>query len=369
MNILLAINFFLTNAQLKNELEKCEFCEEKPCKTACPADCSAADFIMSARLLSASDIKRSACEIMKNNPLGGVCGLVCPDKFCMLSCVHKKFDQAVNIPAVQATIIQKAKELGGIPQFDKPNKAARLNSKKIAIIGAGPAGLSSAAVLAQKGYKVDIYEAANEPGGICTLIPDYRLPKNVLKSDIDFILSLGDINIKLNSRVDNPVDLLKGSNGEKYGYHAVLVAVGLWSPIKLNIKNEEYAITALEYLRNPAKYKFKSKVAVIGGGATAADCAITAKLYGAKQVEMFALETISEMPLTQCEREELLEYGIEITGRTRVTAIEVGGKKGSKRAKKISGLKTVKITLKKGDKFALDNLKDIIGTEQEQRYI
>jgi NADPH-dependent glutamate synthase beta subunit-like oxidoreductase len=101
---LLKNNLYLTDAQLKNEFAKCEFCEEKPCRDKCPADCSAADFIMAANVFDASDLKRSAAQIMKNNPLGGVCGLVCPDKFCMAACVHKKFDAAVNIPAVQATI-------------------------------------------------------------------------------------------------------------------------------------------------------------------------------------------------------------------------------------------------------------------------
>ncbi len=166
-------DLYLTDAQLQSEFAKCEFCEEKPCREKCPADCSAADFIMAARVFAASDIRRAAAQIMKNNPFGGVCGLVCPDKFCMAACVHKKLDSAVNIPAVQATIVKKARELGGIAEFAK----ARPNGKKVAVVGSGPAGIGAAAVLAQLGCRVDIFEKGAAAGGTCNLIPEYRLEK------------------------------------------------------------------------------------------------------------------------------------------------------------------------------------------------
>ncbi|MBI5573956.1 MAG: FAD-dependent oxidoreductase [Elusimicrobia bacterium] len=342
---------FLTDAQLKNEFAKCEFCEEKPCKEKCPCDCSAADFIMAARVFGNSDIKRSAAQIMKNNPLGGVCGMVCPDRFCVAACVHKKFDSAVNIPAVQATIVKKARDMGGVAEFSKP----KLNGKKVAIVGSGPAGLGAAAVLGAIGYKVDIYEKENFAGGMCNIIPDYRLEKKMLKEDLKFLTSLGDINIKLNSEIGNPEILLKKN------YDAVLSATGLTEPIKAGIKNEDFAIVGLDYLKNPKKYKLKGKVAVIGGGATAADAAMTAKSAGgASNVEMLALETVGEMPLTPREMNELLENNIEITGRTRVTAI-------LKKGKLISGLETVKVSLPKGVKFNLKDIKEIPGTNQVRK--
>ncbi|MGC4121080.1 MAG: hypothetical protein QM765_42180 [Myxococcales bacterium] len=91
----------LTDAQLKSEIARCESCEEKGCKDGCPANCSPADFILAAKRFESFDFQRAAAEIMCANPVGGICGAVCPDRFCQAKCVHKKFDKPVEIPAVQ----------------------------------------------------------------------------------------------------------------------------------------------------------------------------------------------------------------------------------------------------------------------------
>jgi glutamate synthase (NADPH/NADH) small chain len=193
------INLFLTDAQLKGELEKCEYCQEKPCMKACPCDCSPADFIKAVAVGEPSDFLRSAALIMGKNPLGGICGQTCPDKHCMAACVHKKFDSSVNIPAVQATIIEKAKQLNVMPTFDKPE----LNGKKIAVIGSGPAGLGAASLLTQRGYEVVIFEMDSIPGGMCNLIPDFRLDKKVLQTDIEWMLKLGKIKLELSQKIED----------------------------------------------------------------------------------------------------------------------------------------------------------------------
>ena len=195
----------MTPAQLQTELLRCEYCEEKPCKEACPAHCSPADFIMAARVGNGSDIRRSAAEIMHANPLGGVCGMVCPDTLCMAACTRKKFDGPINIPLVQATIVNLAKNLGGIPEFSKPKP----DGKRVAIIGGGPAGLGAAATLAQMGHEVEILEAADQLGGMANLIPEHRLEKQVVETDIQFILTLGNIKAKTGIRIDDPKALLK----------------------------------------------------------------------------------------------------------------------------------------------------------------
>ncbi len=336
----------MTRHQLRTELLRCEYCEEKPCKDACPVNCSPFDFIMAARVGNPSDIKRSAAEIMRSNPLGGVCGLVCPDRFCMAACSRKDFDGSIDIPKVQATLIETAKRLGGIPKFSAPS----LNGKKVAVIGGGPAGLGTAAALAQMGYQVDIFESRNELGGMMNLIPDQRLDKSVVQSDIEFLLSLGAITAITGVKVEDPKKLLT------QGYQAVCVTTGLWKPIELGIENESLTIKMVDLLSNKNAFNFDGRVAVIGGGATAVDCAITAKERGATQVELFMLEKLSEMPLTSMERQELVDYDIEVNGRIRISKIRTNNQS-------VSGLETKKVQLPEGQPFKPANVRDVDGTE------
>ena len=337
---------FLTDAQLQAELKRCENCEEKPCKTACPADCSPADFIMSAQVGEKFDYKRAAAEILTSNPLGGICGLVCPDKHCMAACTREKFDNPINIPTVQATIIEKAKQLGIIPSLKK----SKSNGKKVAVIGAGPAGLATAITLAQTGYEVSLYEKEKNCGGSCNLIPEHRLPKEVVESDLEFTLK--NANIKLITGKEVTPEKLKKE------FDAVVVAIGLWNPIKPGIKGEENAVYSYDYLKNSKKHKTSGPVAVVGGGAIAVDCAVTAKKLGAKHVEMFVLESLGEMPLTDNERKEILEYGIDVTTRSKVKEIKV--KDG-----KIAGLVSAKVALT-GKKFSLKDIVEIDGTDNKR---
>lgn len=339
-------SLIMTRAQLQAELLRCEYCEEKPCKEACPAHCSPADFIMAARVGNISDIRRSAAEIMRANPLGGVCGMVCPDTLCMAACTRKKFDGAINIPLVQASLIEMAKRLGGIPELSQPKP----NGKKVAVIGGGPAGLGAAAALAQMGYTVDIFESRNRLGGMMNLIPEHRLDKKVIETDIQYLLSLGNITAKTGIKIEDPSELLKN------GYGAVCITAGLWKPIELGIQNEDLAIKMVDLLAKPYAHKFDGSVAVIGGGATAIDCAITAKQRGAGQVELFMLEKFAEMPLTAKERKELLDFDIEVNGRIRVTRILKSGKKAS-------GLETIKVELPEGVPFSPAAVHDSAGTE------
>lgn len=343
----------LTSAQLKAELNKCEYCEEKPCKEACPVDCSPADFIMAVKKGEKSDYQRAAAIIMGSNPLGGICGYVCPDYHCMKACVHRTFDNAVQIPPVQATIIANAKKFNSMPDFIKKDK----NSFKVAVIGAGPAGLGAASVLAQKGYEVEIFEKDNKPGGMCNLIPDIRLDKKVLKSDIDFLLNLGNIKINYGEEflingdsIGKEKKPLKGIDESPDNFDAIIFSSGLQKEIPLGVKGEEYAYKWISFLKNQKKVNVKQhRVAVIGGGAVAVDCAITAKSKGAKSVEMIMLEKFDEMPLTEAERNLVLQYGIEVTGRTKLNSIIVSNKK-------VKGIYTQKVLLPHNKKFHPKNI-------------
>ena len=336
----------MTRHQLHAELLRCEYCEEKPCQEACPVNCSPFDFIMAARAGNPSDIKRSAGEIMHSNPLGGVCGLVCPDRFCMAACSRKNFDGSINIPKVQATIVETAKRLGGIPRFSTPTP----NGKKVAVVGGGPAGLGAASVLGQLGYAVDIFESKDKLGGMMNLIPDQRLDKEVVWTDIEFLLSLGTIGAKTGLKVEDPKQLLK------QGYDAVCVTTGLWKPIELGIENEDRAAKMAVLLSNKNAFNFSGRVAVVGGGATAVDCAITAKERGATHVELFMLEKLSEMPLTAIERQELVDHDIEVNGRIRISRIITDNDA-------VTGIGTKKVELPEGLPFKPANVRDVEGTE------
>ena len=339
---------FLTDAQLKSEIERCEFCEEKPCQDACPAHCSPADFIMAVKRFLPSDFERSAALIYSANPLGGVCGAVCPDRHCMAACSRKKFDRPINIPAVQATIIEKAKRMKVLPAF----MIEEQKPFNVAIVGGGPAGLGAAASLAQMGYNVTIFEKSDRLGGMCNLIPDSRLDRSVLQSDIEFILSLGNISVKTKTEVGSVRELLNE-------YDAILVTTGLDRPHSLNVKGIENTIDWMRFLKDYKSLRIKGKnVAIIGGGAVAVDCAIVARESGARHIELFALESLSELPLTKREFEELIEYNIQVSNRTRITGIS--------RSRSKFSLMTVKVSLDEGEKFHPSLIKDIRGSEQRR---
>jgi NADPH-dependent glutamate synthase beta subunit-like oxidoreductase/dihydroorotate dehydrogenase/Pyruvate/2-oxoacid:ferredoxin oxidoreductase delta subunit len=320
----------LTDAQFQAELDRCIYCEEKPCQKACPAHCSPADFIMATKVGEKSDYRRAAALIMGSNPLGWICGVVCPDYFCMKACSRRTFDRPIEIPAVQATVIKKANQARMV-KF----RRAEPNGKTVAIIGSGPAGLGAASVLLQDGYQVSIYERQKHPGGAMNLIPDFRLNKRVVRADIAFLKSLGDVEFKHGKTVASPEELLAR-------HDAVIVCTGLDEPIKLNIPGEELTVSWQAFLENQKHFKLKGKkVAVLGGGAVAADCATTAKRLGAISVELIYRRRTQDMPLTQYERDLLLEHGVEITSCSRPLAVMLQGKR-------VTGLRLARLMLPAG---------------------
>jgi len=337
---------FLTDAQLVSELKRCEYCEQKPCKTSCPADCSPADFIMAARGGKPSDYKRAAGIILASNPLGGICGAVCPDYHCQAACSREKFDCAIQIPAVQATIIKKAKELGQMPEFEYPQPKGR----KVAIIGAGPAGIGAAVTLIQMGYEVEVFEEYDIAGGQANLIPDERLDKEVLRSDLEFMVRTFKVKITY-GRKFHSLDELRGS------YDAIIQSVGLDQPIRLNIPGAEAAVFGFDLLRHPDNYDLKGKKVALVGGAIAADMALTAVQKGASHVEMITLESWMEMPLTPVERAGLTQAGVQFSNRTRITAVITD--KG-----KMSGIQTKPVRLPRGESFHPSRIVDEAGSSE-----
>ena len=270
----------LTDAQLFSEISRCEYCENKPCKNACPCDCSPADFMMAVAKGRPSDFKRAAGIILASNPLGGICGNVCPDDFCVNACAREKFDTPIQIPAVQATIIRKARQLKMVPEFASP---VSLN-KKIAIIGAGPSAIGAAVTLTQFGYQPLMFDP--EPlGGQVNLIPEERLETIDLLEDLKFLAETFKIE-HIREKIDEPRNLLDE------GFEAVIVAGGLNQPRHLNIPGDETAIYGFDILKNPSRYNFTDKRVALIGGAIAADMALLIAKNNAAYVEMITLEIL-----------------------------------------------------------------------------
>lgn len=300
-------SLYLSKIQLKAELDRCLDCKTKPCMNACPVNCSPQEFISYAR---EGRFAEAVNTIARNNPMGQTCGLICPDKFCMKACTRSHIDFSVNIPKVQATILENYRSSQDCSQAVTPT------GQNIAIIGAGPAGIAAAASLVREGCKVTIFEEKNEIGGALNLIPDDRLPHDVIEKDWKFIYNPDLITLKLNTAVEEPLDLLDEFDG-------VIIATGEPNCVNLNIPGEENCISYMEYLHHPAKYKTFGKVAVIGGGNVAADCALTAANNGAAVVEMFVRRRLSDMRISKHEYLELINHMININPLSSPEKIEV----------------------------------------------
>lgn len=338
----------LTDAQLFSEIRRCEYCENKPCKTACPCDCSPADFMMAAAQGRPSDFKRAAGIILASNPLGGICGNVCPDYHCVQACSREKFDTPIQIPAVQAAIIRKARELGENPEFILP----AANGIKIAIVGAGPAGIGAAVSLAQLGYEPVMFDP-ELLGGQVNLIPSERMEQGALLSDLMYVAETFKVS-HLQREIAEPAALLQE------GFAAVIVAGGLNQPIHLNIPGDENAIYGFEILKNPGCFLFEGKRIALVGGAIAADQALLAARGKASHVEMITLEAFSEMPLSKHEKEVLIQAGVAFTHRSRITEIVNEGHK-------TIGIKTKPVYLPAGESFHPAKIKDEEGSGELYR--
>lgn len=326
-------DLYLKQPQLRAELEKCLQCKTKPCMHACPVECSPRDFIAYAKT---GDFNKAAEEILRQNPLGEVCGLICPDKFCMKACLRANIDNPIKIPAVQAAIMRMAREMKII--------CAEPNGKKIAVIGLGPAGMGAVFEALKNGFAVDAFEKNQDIGGALNLIPQERLPHDVLLYEWQRIAENPLLNVQFTS------DVIDYQTLTEQGYDAIIVAVGEQKSRNLNIEGEEYAVDYTEYLKNPQKYISTGHVMIIGGGAAAVDCALTAVKLKARHTEMLVRRSLSDMRITTAERESLLKNRVDITTMTRPTKIV--------KSDKALVMHTIKTEFNEQGKLI-----DVIGTE------
>ncbi len=282
-----------------------------PCKTACPAHIAVQGYL---KLAKDGRYEDALALIKKDNPLPAVCGHVC-NRRCEDACTRGAIDEAVAIDEVKRFIAER--DLNAktryIPEKTVPSLKGGFD-EKIAIIGAGPAGLSCAYYLALTGYKPTIFEKNEEPGGMLRYgIPSYKLEKNLLAAEIDVIRALG-VEIRCGVEVGKDITI---EELREQGYKGFYAAIGCQRGRKPGIsgENAEGAYTAVDFLREAgAKESFplKGDVVVVGGGNVAIDAARISGRCTEAKISMYCLEARENMPASEEEIEEALAEGIDL---------------------------------------------------------
>ena len=280
-----------------------------PCKTACPAHIAVQGYLKMAAQGRYTD---ALALIKKNNPLPAVCGHIC-NRRCEDACTRGTIDEAIAIDEVKKFIA--AQDLNAetryIPKKVVPAVKGYFD-EKIAIIGGGPAGLSCAFYLAEKGYKPTIFEKNERAGGMLVYgIPSFKLEKDVVQAEIDVIREMG-VDIKTGVEVGKDITL---DELRTQGYKAFYIAIGCQGGRKAGVPGEDAqgVATAVELLREAGtkeSYPIEGDVVVIGGGNVAIDVARTSSRCGAPNVNMFCLESRDTMPASNEEIEEAEEEGV-----------------------------------------------------------
>ncbi|MBD3162744.1 MAG: molybdopterin-dependent oxidoreductase, partial [Candidatus Eisenbacteria bacterium] len=291
-----------------------------PCQLACPAGIDIQGYIA----LAALGKYRDAIQLIKEmNPLPAICGRVCTRPCEVSGCRRNMLDEPVGIDFIKRYIADI--DLGARNPF-RPQTAPP-NGKKVAVVGAGPAGLSCSYYLAIRGYDVRMFEALPEAGGMLRYgIPEYRLPKDVLDHEVNGILELG---VQLSTNVALGKDFTVNGLKEK-GYDAVFLGLGAWKSSLMRVQNEETegVLPGIDFLRTVAlgrSPELSGTVLVVGGGNTAIDCARTALRLGADKVKLLYRRTRNEMPANDVEIVEADHEGVEmefLTAPTRVIATD-----------------------------------------------
>ena len=325
----------------------CQALFRAPCQHTCPVELDIPGYVS---LINEGKFLEAYCLIKQRNPFPSICGRVCHHP-CESKCRRGQLDEPVAIRDLKRFVADYAFEMGieYIPEVKERRE------ERVAIIGAGPAGLSAAWDLAQEGYQVTVFDALPVAGGMLAVgIPDYRLPQDILKKEVEAIARLG-VDIRLNTHIDDIESL------QKDGYQAVFIAVGAHRGDKMGIPGEDLGgvYDAIEFLREAnlgKKIKVGKRVAIVGGGNSAVDAARVALRKGAKEVHIFYRREKKDMPAIVEEIDATEEEGVHfhfLTVPTRVL-----GRNG-----KVSGLECIRMELKEFDRSGRRTPYPIEGSE------
>ena len=299
-----------------------------PCKTACPAHIAVQGYLK----LAAQGKYREALQLIKReNPFPAVCGRIC-NRRCEDACTRGTVDQAVAIDEVKRFIAQQDldAETRFVPEKVIPKVDGEF-AEKIAVIGAGPAGMSCAYYLAEKGYRPTVFEKETRPGGmLMNAIPSFRLEKDVVEAEIDVLRQLG-VEFRCGVEVGKDVTI---AQLRQEGYKGFYVAVGLQSGGRLPVPggDVENVISGVDFMRDVnlrGKKSLSGRVVVIGGGNIAADVARTAVRCGAENVSLYCLEGYDEMPMGEEDRSECERDGVAVYAGWGPREVSVEGGKAA----------------------------------------
>ena len=277
-----------------------------PCTDACPSHLDIPKYVENIRLGHFQE----SLEVIRNNcPLPGTIGRVCV-RPCEFHCRRSLMDEAISIKSLKRFAADYELEHHPEPEVTRPPR----KQGRVAVIGAGPAGLSCAYYLGRLGYQSTIFEALPEPGGMAAVgIPDYRLPRELLRREVSLVEKMG-AEIRYNTRVGQDITL---EQIKDEGYRAVFVGVGAHEPSKMRCEGEDAGyegfMTGVEYLRRIAfgeKPLQGKKAVVVGGGNVAMDCVRSSLRLGFEEVNLVYRRTMSEMPADHVEIEEAQEEGV-----------------------------------------------------------
>ena len=297
------------------EANRCIQCPKRSCVDGCPVDVDIPDFILAVREANMPE----AVRILKSkNSLPGICGRVCPQESqCEATCTIAKKGAPIAIGRLERYVADWELSQG---QMQKP-ELAKPTGKRVAVVGSGPAGLTAAADLARLGHEVTIFEALHTAGGVLMYgIPEFRLPKHIVQTEVDFVRSLG-VEIRLDSVVGKTMTV---DEIMEDGYDAVFLGTGAGLPMFLNIPGENLngIYSANEFLTRTnlmkaylfpeydTPMKVGRRVAVVGGGNVAMDSARCALRLGAEEVYIIYRRSEVELPARREEVENAQEEGI-----------------------------------------------------------
>lgn len=301
-----------------DEANRCLYCYDAPCITACPTDIDVPSFI---KKIASGNMKGSATTIMEANPAGASCARVCPtEELCEGACVLNDASTPIMIGDLQRYATDWA-----IKNEQVLFKKGEDTKQEIAIVGSGPAGLSAARELARFGHRVTIFEAAAEAGGLNTYgIVSFRLPKEIAAWEVQQVEALG-VEIKTNVTVGKDIQIAALTEQ----YEAVIIAVGMGKVPMLGIEGEELTGVkdAIEFIKTTKSGSWEEnlsgkKVAVIGAGNTAVDAATCSVRLGAESVKMVYRRTEKEMTAYDFEYEFAKQDGIEFQWLSAPVKIE-----------------------------------------------